>query len=210
VPDARVVARFDSGDPAVAEIPVGKGRLFVFTTGWQPEDSQIAVSSKFVPLMWSLLELGGTRTTPPPQAYVGDTVPVPAGGATSVRMPGGGVVQLARGATTFAGTAEPGVYTFVSDGKETPFAVNLDPNESRTEPLAIDELERLGLPAKESGVAAVNADLRPARARGIEQEARQKLWRWAILATVLVMLTESVVAGWIGRRTSRPREEAAT
>ena len=27
--------------------------------GWQPDDSQLAVSSKFVPLLYSLLELAG-------------------------------------------------------------------------------------------------------------------------------------------------------
>ena len=33
IPDARVLARFDSGDPAVIEATLGKGRLFVLTTG---------------------------------------------------------------------------------------------------------------------------------------------------------------------------------
>ena len=209
IADARVLARFDSGDPAVIDLPSGKGRVVVFATGWQPEDSQIAVSSKFVPLMWSLLELGGTRTTAPAQVYVGDAVELPAGGATAVRMPGGEVVPIQTGAKSFNGVAEPGVYSFLSNGRETPFAANLDPNESRTEPLAVDELEKLGLPAKEAGATQATSDLRPLRTRAIEQEGRQKLWRWAILATVLVLLTESVVAGWIGRRSRRPGEEAA-
>ncbi|MEO5959078.1 MAG: BatA domain-containing protein, partial [Opitutaceae bacterium] len=59
IPDARVIAKFDSGDPALMEVPLGKGRVFVLTSGWHPEDSQFARSSKFVPLLWSLLELSG-------------------------------------------------------------------------------------------------------------------------------------------------------
>ena len=59
LPGARVVAKFDSGEPALVEVPIGQGRLYVLASGWHPEDSQLAVSSKFVPLIWSLLELGG-------------------------------------------------------------------------------------------------------------------------------------------------------
>ncbi len=55
LPGARVVTKFDSGDPAILDVPVGKGRVFVLAASWHPEDSQLAVSSKFVPMIWSLL-----------------------------------------------------------------------------------------------------------------------------------------------------------
>ena len=45
-----MLARFEAGDVAVAEKTDGKGRLVVFASGWQPVDSQLARSSKFVPL----------------------------------------------------------------------------------------------------------------------------------------------------------------
>ncbi len=54
--DVKVLARFEAGDAAVIEKTVGKGRLVVFASGWQPVDSQLARSSKFVPLMTGLLE----------------------------------------------------------------------------------------------------------------------------------------------------------
>ena len=99
IPGARVVARFDSGDPALIDAPLGKGRLIVLTAGWQPEDSQLAVSSKFVPLLWSLLELGGGVAGAPAQWFVGDAVPLPAGDAAlTVRTPAGATVTLAAGA----------------------------------------------------------------------------------------------------------------
>src|SRR5262249_43424536 len=37
--DARVVARFEKGDPAVVEKRMGKGRLVILTSGWSPADS---------------------------------------------------------------------------------------------------------------------------------------------------------------------------
>ena len=55
--NARVLARFDDGAEAVLEKPIGHGRLIVFTSGWNPIDSQLARSTKFVPLMTGLLEM---------------------------------------------------------------------------------------------------------------------------------------------------------
>jgi len=65
LPGARVLARFDDGGPALMEMPRGKGRLLVLTSGWQPSDSQLALSSKFVPLLFSMLELGRNFVGPP-------------------------------------------------------------------------------------------------------------------------------------------------
>ncbi|MGL4398764.1 MAG: BatA domain-containing protein [Luteolibacter sp.] len=52
-----VVARFDSGDPAWVVYPLGKGMLHVLTTTWRPADSQLALTTKFPPLLHSLLAL---------------------------------------------------------------------------------------------------------------------------------------------------------
>lgn len=65
---AHIVARFDSGDPAIVEVPRGMGRLVMFAAGWQPRESQLGVSSKFVPLVTTMVELG-RRTPPPAFAY---------------------------------------------------------------------------------------------------------------------------------------------
>ena len=52
-----VLARFDSGDPAWLAFPIGKGTLHVLTTTWRPVDSQLALTTKFPPLLHSLLVL---------------------------------------------------------------------------------------------------------------------------------------------------------
>ncbi len=41
--EARVLARFETGDPAIVEKAVGKGTLFVFASGWQPGDSPLGL-----------------------------------------------------------------------------------------------------------------------------------------------------------------------
>lgn len=207
--DAHVLARFDSGDPAVLEIPTGNGRVVVLATTWSPSDSQLAVSSKFVPLMWSLLEFGGTAVAAVEQVYVGDAMTVPGADFNAVRRPDGTTVPLPPGAKSFADTNVPGIYEFVGATKRLRFAVNLDPNEVRTAPLALEDLERLGVPAKS---AAQHADATAKAVQlqtGLAAENRQKLWRWAIAAAVIVLLIETALAGRAARRDGRAEEVTA-
>ncbi len=193
IPAGRVLARFDSGDPAVVEAPLGQGRLVVWATGWQPEDSQLSVSSKFVPVLWSLLELGGGVATAPSQWLVGDTAALPAGaGDKEVRF------------------SEPGIRTVAVGERTLRFAVNLEPNESRTAPVAPDELERLGVPVAQTAPQPEPGGDNQIVLQGVEAENRQKLWRWFIAATLVVLLVESALAGWTARKANQKQTEAAT
>jgi hypothetical protein len=197
-----VVVRFDRGDPALLEAPLGQGRLLVLTAGWQPDDSQLAVSTKFVPLLWSLLELGGAVAAAPTQVFVGDRIPLPAAAeARTVRGPDGVGVALPAGAAEFAGTTQPGIYELAGGGRVQRWAVNLDANESRTAPLGPDELEHLGLPVRQPNVAAERLPPETAALlQAADAENRQKLWRWFVTATLAVLLVETALAGWTARR----------
>ncbi|CAN5167108.1 BatA domain-containing protein [soil metagenome] len=56
---ATAIARFEGGDPALVEAAVGEGRAVLFAGGWASGESQLALSTKFVPLVFSILEAGG-------------------------------------------------------------------------------------------------------------------------------------------------------
>lgn len=200
VSGARVVAKFDSGSPALAEVPVGRGRVVVLATGWHPEDSQLALSTKFVPLLLSLLDYAGaTVGLDPLQHLVGEPVPLRTG-AKLVRLPDGTEAGLAAGVTNFAGTSLPGIYRVESGGAPQLFAVNLDPSESRTSPLSADVFETYGIvPANQPETTTVSK-VRQAQLQAAEAESRQKLWRWFLLGTLLVLLIETALAGWTARR----------
>ena len=84
IPNARVLARFDDGDPALIEVPRSDERshgVLILTSGWHPTDSQLALSSKFVPLLYSLLEYSSTERALPLQFEVGQPLPSEFGAA---------------------------------------------------------------------------------------------------------------------------------
>ncbi|MDR3635672.1 MAG: BatA domain-containing protein [Isosphaeraceae bacterium] len=205
--DARILARFENGDPALVEKVVGKGRVYVLTSGWNPSDSQLARSSKFVPLLAGLLEPGISAPLASAHYHVLDRVPLPGGDGAAkelvVHKPDGAVVRLKAGSTVFAETDQPGVYTVEGLAGALSFAVNLDPAESKTAPLHAETLEQFGCRlASPSRSQRDPAHLR--QMHNAELEGRQKLWRWLILAAVFVLIVET----WLAGRVRQPRAEA--
>jgi hypothetical protein len=209
LPGAHVVVQFDNGDPALLDVPAGRGRIVILTAGWQPDDSQLAVSSKFVPLIYSLLELAGGSAEGPAHYVVGDAVPLPAtGGPFAVQGPAGNPEPIPAGATTFDRTSEPGLYALTVGGRVQRFAVNLEASESRTAPLSADELEHLGVPVAAANPAAAPSPEAARLLAGPEAENRQKLWRWFVVATLCALLLETALAGRAARQLNPKIQEA--
>jgi len=199
IPSARPVAKFDSGDPALLEVPLGRGRVLILTSGWQPEDSQLALSTKFVPLLYAMLEQSGAPASVPAQYHVGDIIPTATAGpgdksSAVVFAPDGSKLELPAGATNFSGTLAPGIYTLASGGPPRRFAVNLDAAESRTAPLPADELERLGVPLAREETAVAREARRLVRLQDADLESRQRLWRLCLMAALGILLIETWVA----------------
>ena len=204
VPSATIMARFDTGEPALAQIPVGRGTLLVLGSTWRPSDSQLALSSKFVPLMGGILELGRARPPLATQFLVGDAVPLPTNGvagALAVRLPDGQTAVLEAGAARFTGADQPGLYRVEGAEKSYAFAVNLAPEESRTAPLAADVLPNLGVPVKPAPTRSVQPGSVPDQTTlaAVELESRQKIWRWLILGALGIIVLETWVAGRLSR-----------
>ncbi len=171
LPSARIAAKFDSGDPALLEVPVGKGRVFILTSGWHPAASQLALSSKFPALIASLIASTGAGALQPAQYFAGS-----------------------------AEFKEPGLQQMTKDGQSREVAVNLDPAESRTAPLAVEEFEKLGAPVAVAAKPVAPTDAASeSLAAATEAEGRQKLWRWLLAAVFAVLFIETL----LGIRTAR-------
>lgn len=205
-PEARVLARFDSGDPAMVEIPAGRGRVLVWAAGWQPAESQLALATKFVPLLHAALDLSAGPPPAATQFAVGEAIPLPELPAAALagavmRHPDGTTTPLATGMSQFDRTDTPGIYALVA-GTTTVMrrAVNLDPAESRLEPLPIEELERLGVPLESAAPPPELATARQQRLQAVELENRQKLWRICLMAALGLLIGETLLAGRAARR----------
>lgn len=195
--DARVVARFENGDPALIERPLERGRVLILVSGWQPSDSQLARSSKFLPLMAGLLVEQGTNALDATDRVVGARIPLPGrvpDQPFAVLKPDGTRVELAAGATSFDEVDQPGIYTVETPDGPRSFAVNLDPSESDTIPIAVETLEQFGCRLSGGVGLADDASLRR-QMRNAELEGRQKLWRWLILAAIGILIVETCLAG---------------
>lgn len=195
VPKARVLAAFEDGSPAVVDLPVEKGSLYLLASGWSPADSQFALSTKFVPFLFSLLELSSPANSQARQLVVGDSLPFP-GDVTvesiAVTRPDGTKADWKRGEQFLID--QPGFY--VGSGANLLLAANLDPAESRTSPIEEEQLGSLGLPLKRQEVT-ISAEARQQREQlllATEQESRQKLWRRLLVVALALLLLESVIA----------------
>lgn len=202
---ATIVARFENGDPALVERRLGKGQVYVLTGGWQPTDSQLARSWKFVLLVSALVEGRNAGRTDRVYYSVGEVVPIGEDGKTNVKRqiikPDGKRVSLAADAREFRDADQPGLYsvTIASGGEPELFAVNLDSAESRTSPLAVESLEQLGCRLVSPAAVAENQE-REQQLRDVQLESRQKLWQWLVVAALGVLVTETWLAGRITKQ----------
>ncbi len=194
---AHVIARFADGDPAIWEQPQGEGKLYFLASGWQPAESQLALSNKFLPMVEELVEECTPRRLASTSYRVGDSVTLPGGSSSERRVvvrPDGSEFVVPSDAATFTGTTQPGIYTLKTPEGDRPFAVNLAAGESQTVPMEVEELERRNV---QIGMQATQSEeydrLRQLRDR--ELESRQKLWKWLVLAALLVVGAETWLAG---------------
>ena len=202
VEKVKVLARFDNQAPAWLTVPSGKGSLILMTSGWHPADSQLALSTKFVPLLYGWLEAAGFRNETSPSLLVGDRLPLDAD-MTQVIAPDGQVLRREPGASLWA--EQVGIYALQGRGGHQ-VAVNLPPEESRVAPYSEDKLRELGVKLEviaSDGVASPSAEEKE-RLAAHEQEGRQRAWLWLLAGVLLMLAGETWLAGRIREGRAQP------
>ena len=198
----RVLAKFDDGQAALLQRPLGKGMVTVLTSGWQPIESQLALSSKFVPILNSLFELG--NPTPEPDDYhCGDAVPISlldqGWKSTNRRFEAPGIFMLdSQGKTALVAPIESALS--IKEPTDA-IAVNLPRSECLTDPIDLEEFARFGIPIDTRNIAQIDRE-RKSRANPLAEqlEASQRGWWWMLLFVLLFAGLESVVTA-LGSRT---------
>jgi hypothetical protein len=198
----RTLVSFDDGTPAILQWPTAaRGQVWCFASGWHPADSQLSRSSKFVPLMWRMLEeaMGAVPWSAAQSVGTPITAGTPSTLPEKIRLPDGTEQAWPTGATEFATTEQPGRYEVLTGTQTEVVVVNLPPEESRTEPLAPEELEAQGL-------TLTTTTNRPQPVPRLDQlrqqqlqelEGRQQLWKWLLLGLGGCLMLETI---WSRRR----------
>ncbi len=203
----KTLARLDNGDSLLLEMPIDKGRIWILAAGWHPSDSDLARSTKFVPLLAGMLDRSTDAAIVSSQYDVEQAVELPArrDPAGSVQTPDGATLQLAADAQSFDQTTLPGIYTLAMGDSSQRFAVNVPADESRTARMSADELGQRGVAPGQPVTRSQMVDqLR--QMRDVELESRQKLWQWLIVAALAVLIFETWLAGRLARLAVKPVE----
>ncbi len=197
-----VLARFDDEDPALVEQSIGDGKMWVLAAGWQPEASQLALSTKFIPLIFGMFDSSTTSLEHSNHYSVGDKVSLEPSPTTQITLPDGQTIPM-RSPPDFQTFDRPGIYSIVSGESTSSIAVNLESAESQTDMIGADALERFGVNLGATPSTAVElASQRQLRDR--ELESRQRLWQWLLVAALALLGVETLLGGLL----SKPRPEA--
>ena len=185
--DARKsIVTFDNGAPAILELDIGEGNCWLLASGWQPAESQLALSTKFVPLMLGIFRYSSDSVKWPETVFVGQSLP--AFENTTCQKASGAALVAAMGTWTFA---EPGIYQLKKSEEISALSVNVVPSEFQLSQLDPDRLEQLGLNLGALPTAEVVAN-NQRQLRNLELENQQQVWRWCIALAVLFVVLETL------------------
>lgn len=197
----KVVAAFDDNNPLLLERQLDMGRMWVLSAGWQPTASGLALSSKFIPIMMSLLDPNG-RTRKKQLIYeVGERIDASEFGDLHVADSQGqpldaGQYELSEDVLTFR---KPGLFWLEGGQVRRQVAIQVPAAESRLTPLDIALFEQYGVTlGKVASDAQRRESLRQLQVN--ELESKQRLWQWLISGCILVLAVETFLAGWLHRR----------
>jgi len=201
-----VLARFDDEDPALVEQTIGEGKMWVLAAGWQPEASQLALSTKFIPLIFGMFDSDTGSLSDSNQYTVGDKISLEPSPTAEITLPKGEKIAY-RSPSDFPTLDSPGIYGVVDGESTSSIAVNLENAESRTETIEADALERFGI-RMGTTVSAAEELNNQRQLRDRELESRQRLWQWLLVAALVLLGVETLLGGLLSK--SRSAEPAAT
>ncbi len=203
---ATVLARFDSGRPAVLIKPIGRGASLMVVSGADLEMNNFALRAVFLPFVHQaarhLAAFGMTRDT---AFRVGDlvTVDAPPGIADApLTSPSGATARVAveSGDPSAAGArvirftaAEPGFYKLDLNGAERLFAANVNPAEGELACMRPDEIAA-SLTARRGEEEGGTRVVEGRRITDEDVERSQRTGWWLLIAVAALLAVEMTLA----------------
>ena len=200
---AKVLAVYDNDDPAILELQVGEGRVFLFTSTCSAEWTDLPKRGTYLPLVHQLVRYVSPRERESRSVLrLGEPFSAAFGGARSfeelkllsARGPDGAAIAATDPAPG------PGLYHVFSGDREhvlRTVAVNLNTRESNPARVDPGEIAALTMAAEKT-----QGTIEPDRLSQRKQEGRaSKWWRYLLIAAAALMFLELLIANeWVGRR----------
>jgi hypothetical protein len=208
-PGSRVLARFDDGAVAAAELRIGLGRVVVWNTTVDDSWSDLAVKPVFLPLVHQLVRYLSRYEEPAAWRSVGQVLDLTEGsllvGSRRDRValtPSGRRVALSTGSgPEFLELDEQGFYELRSAGakeaRPPAVAVDIDPPESDLSAMDTGEFTAALTGRAGSTAAARTPAAEPVTPQDLER--RQSLWWYLLLGGILLLATETILSNRISR-----------
>jgi hypothetical protein len=220
---AEVIARYDDGSVAMAELRRGRGRVVVWTNTLDDYWNDLIRQPVYLPFMHRVAEYLGGRAEALPWFTIGQVVDLAnpealltaglvsseaaglAEGMDQVALtPSGATINLPAGeGPRYLPLDEHGFYVVRPPGiePERPFvmAVNVDVEESNLARIDTEEMAAQLVAPPGDGGGTLNVDAAQSLQRE-DQERRQSLWRWLLLAALALFITETALSNWVSRQ----------
>ncbi|HUU32716.1 MAG TPA: BatA domain-containing protein [Vicinamibacterales bacterium] len=197
-PDARVLARYDDGQPALVERAAGLGRMMAWTTSVDLSWNDVALKPVFLPFVHQLVRTLAAFRDRPSSLTVGQ-IAAPESTADAARPrvaidPTGTPVPLDAARGDAFEVTMPGFYEMrqggTDGGEPSLVAANVDLSESD-----LTAVSPTAVAAAVTGAgAATEAAAAVSTPRDEVTEQSQRLWWYLLLAGMLFLIGESVVA----------------
>lgn len=221
---ARVLARFDDGAVALAERPVGDGRVLVWTSTLDDLWNDLAVQPVYLPFVHELVRYASGRPETVASFDAGQVIDVTDARAMATAGLGDAARALADAESRVAiapdGTTLPlpvgsgphfleldqaGFYRIRPPGQDgvRPLAVAVNVELEEADPAGLDVDEVVASIASRSAASPTAGGSDGARAAELrlqDQERRQSFWRYLLLGALVLFVAETVVANRVSPR----------
>jgi hypothetical protein len=203
--DAQVLARFDSGTPAVVERKIGNGRAILFASTLDTSLSDLPIRPILQPIIQRVIRHLAAYKDSQPWLTVGDVldpsgttsakatsaqgmVLTPSGERRPIEEEGADVMQL----------DEQGFYELRRGGAQSDIAVvaaNVDPAEADLTPLDPKEISAAAIgPAGSAEGDSGHVQMTPEA-----QERNQRIWWYLLLAGIVVLGADTLLSNRLGK-----------
>ena len=210
-PEATVLARFDNGAAAMAELAVGEGQVLIWSSTIDSFWNDFALKPIYLPFVHKVVEYLAAYTAPTPYLTAGQVLDLAqypgaagldvAGGNLVVRDPTENRVTVGSdGRTGFIELTDQGFYEIrdadAADSPSVIVAVNVDLSESNLERVDPEELVAAATGRAATGDRAVTTEreLQPE-----DLERRQTLWWYLLIGALGFLASETVVSNRLSR-----------